>query len=260
MEIKIITFLFGCILLGIGVVGGGFQVKELNIPKVGNISRFFSTILGLFFIIMGFGLEDMDRPLPPEPVPSPTPTIEPSPSPSPDLPSYSSEDTYIYWMTWKNFADQVSEPFGIYTAAYSVENSQGLSELYTAFANALSDVPVQRTDAELIELASDAIMLYRRRANLFQDQANILYRYIQFQQANSSSDKAIEAIIRGILSEDPLIVPREMVEQQRRFEEEWQNNLDLLSQVNDQVIELASKRDSLRLRLTSKYTLDFEKF
>ncbi len=57
MEIKTIAFIFGVILIGIGILGGGFQVKELNIPKVGWFPRFFSIIVGAFFIVLGVGLD-----------------------------------------------------------------------------------------------------------------------------------------------------------------------------------------------------------
>jgi len=35
MSIEIVAFVFGGLLLFVGVVGGGFEVKELEIPKVG---------------------------------------------------------------------------------------------------------------------------------------------------------------------------------------------------------------------------------
>jgi len=57
MELKVATFIFGSILLSIGMFGGGFQLKELSVPKIGRISRFIATLLGVFFILVGFGFE-----------------------------------------------------------------------------------------------------------------------------------------------------------------------------------------------------------
>ncbi len=57
MENKTIAFIFGVILIGIGILGGGFQLRELNIPKVGWFPRFFSIIVGAFFIVLGVGLD-----------------------------------------------------------------------------------------------------------------------------------------------------------------------------------------------------------
>ncbi|NJK75857.1 MAG: hypothetical protein HC942_19970 [Microcoleus sp. SU_5_6] len=63
MELKILTFILGSILLLIGIFGGGFQVKELKIPQIGKFSRFLATSLGIFFILISLGL---DTPTPPD--------------------------------------------------------------------------------------------------------------------------------------------------------------------------------------------------
>ncbi len=60
MELASVTFIFGSILLSVGMFGGGIQLKELSIPKVGRISRFIATMLGVFFILIGFGLQSTD--------------------------------------------------------------------------------------------------------------------------------------------------------------------------------------------------------
>lgn len=57
MELKILTFILGSILLLIGIFGGGFQVKELKIPQIGKFSRFVATSLGIFFIVLSLGLD-----------------------------------------------------------------------------------------------------------------------------------------------------------------------------------------------------------
>lgn len=55
MTIQIAAFAFGGILLFVGVLGGGFEVKELKVPRVGPGVRVLSAVVGLFFICLGFG-------------------------------------------------------------------------------------------------------------------------------------------------------------------------------------------------------------
>lgn len=55
MSIEIVSFVFGGILLFVGVVGGGFELKELKVPKVGMGVRVVSTIVGFLFVCLGFG-------------------------------------------------------------------------------------------------------------------------------------------------------------------------------------------------------------
>jgi hypothetical protein len=55
MSIQLAAFAFGGILMLVGVLGGGFEVKELRIPKVGPGARVLSAVVGLLFICLGFG-------------------------------------------------------------------------------------------------------------------------------------------------------------------------------------------------------------
>jgi hypothetical protein len=55
MSIEIVSFVFGGILLLVGVLGGGFEVKEIKIPKVGMGVRVLAAIVGLLFVCLGFG-------------------------------------------------------------------------------------------------------------------------------------------------------------------------------------------------------------
>jgi len=73
MEIKTIAFVFGVILLATGILGGGFQLKELNVPKVSWLPRFFATVVGTFFILLGVGLDS-----PSTTQPDPSPPVNPS--------------------------------------------------------------------------------------------------------------------------------------------------------------------------------------
>ena len=55
---EILSFLFGALLVLIGVVGGGFEIIQLKIPKVGLGVRIFATVVGLFFLFLGFASSD----------------------------------------------------------------------------------------------------------------------------------------------------------------------------------------------------------
>jgi len=53
MTLPIVIFAFGGLLLLIGILGGGFEIKGLKIPKVGSVPRLLATIASLFFIVWG---------------------------------------------------------------------------------------------------------------------------------------------------------------------------------------------------------------
>lgn len=56
MNHETLTFIFGALLLLIGILGGGFEAKELKVPKVGWSIRLISAIVGAFFIAMSLGV------------------------------------------------------------------------------------------------------------------------------------------------------------------------------------------------------------
>lgn len=56
MTLQILSFLMGCVLIGVAVVGGGFELKELKVPRVGYGARAFALFVGLAFIGTGIGL------------------------------------------------------------------------------------------------------------------------------------------------------------------------------------------------------------
>lgn len=70
MEPEFITFAFGGLLLVVAAIGGGFEIKEVKIPRVGAGGRALSLILGLVIISLGVGSSDTaDRgaqPAPPQ--------------------------------------------------------------------------------------------------------------------------------------------------------------------------------------------------
>jgi hypothetical protein len=56
MEIHVVCFIFGAILLGVGLVGGGVTVKDLSLPRVSWFSRLISFALGAFLMVLGISL------------------------------------------------------------------------------------------------------------------------------------------------------------------------------------------------------------
>ena len=56
MTANIMVLGFGAVLLLVGIVGGGFEIKEFKIPKVGTLSRMLAAIAGSIFILLGIGL------------------------------------------------------------------------------------------------------------------------------------------------------------------------------------------------------------
>src|SRR5262245_30014148 len=59
MAMQMAVFALGSLLMLVAVLGGGFEVKELKVPKVGRSSRISACVCGLLFIFLGIYL---DRP------------------------------------------------------------------------------------------------------------------------------------------------------------------------------------------------------
>jgi hypothetical protein len=57
MTPEIISFAFGALLILIGILGGGFEVRELKIPKVGPGVRILAAVGGLSCITLGIGIQ-----------------------------------------------------------------------------------------------------------------------------------------------------------------------------------------------------------
>ncbi|GLI57378.1 hypothetical protein PM10SUCC1_28920 [Propionigenium maris DSM 9537] len=55
-----ILILMGSLLLLIGIAGGGISIKEIKIPKVNNLSRTLSFIMGIGCIIGGIYIENLN--------------------------------------------------------------------------------------------------------------------------------------------------------------------------------------------------------
>ena len=48
------SFIFGALLLAVGILGGGFEVKEIKISNVTTSVRIFATLIGIVFVGLGF--------------------------------------------------------------------------------------------------------------------------------------------------------------------------------------------------------------
>jgi hypothetical protein len=57
MSLDTVAFVFGGLLLLVGIVGGGFEVRELKIPRVGWAPRLFATLAGLTFLYIGLSVQ-----------------------------------------------------------------------------------------------------------------------------------------------------------------------------------------------------------
>ncbi|HET6232285.1 MAG TPA: hypothetical protein VFE05_19580 [Longimicrobiaceae bacterium] len=58
----ILAFFVGSILIGVAVIGGGFEAKDVRIPKVGVFPRILSTFAGFGFISLAVGLYAQQHP------------------------------------------------------------------------------------------------------------------------------------------------------------------------------------------------------
>lgn len=57
MTIPLVTFALGGILILVSVLGGGFEVRELKIPKVNWITRLMAAVAGMLFIVVAIGID-----------------------------------------------------------------------------------------------------------------------------------------------------------------------------------------------------------
>jgi hypothetical protein len=69
MTPEIISFVFGVLLILIGILGGGFEVRKVKIAKVGRGTRLLAVVSGLSFITLGIAIQSRDTT--PEKVSSP---------------------------------------------------------------------------------------------------------------------------------------------------------------------------------------------
>ena len=74
MTLEVLSFILGAILLAVGVLGGGIEVKEIKIPKVTRFVRILSGCIGLVFILLGLLIAKIIPPIWKGPIP-PTPDL-----------------------------------------------------------------------------------------------------------------------------------------------------------------------------------------
>jgi hypothetical protein len=72
MGISMAVLAFGGLLLLVAITGGGFEVKELKVPKVGRTPRLASFVCSLVLLFVGLGLER-------RPAAAETPAADPKP-------------------------------------------------------------------------------------------------------------------------------------------------------------------------------------
>ncbi len=91
MSVQAILLLFGVLLLLIAIIGGGFEVRELKIPKVEKTPRIISAVVGLVFILLGIIYNSI--------------TVE---EPSVSQPAQLHQPGDIILGTWKEYGQQKS--------------------------------------------------------------------------------------------------------------------------------------------------------
>jgi hypothetical protein len=62
MTIEVISFIIGGILIGTAVVGGGFEIREIKMPRVGAGVRITSLVVGSGFLLLSMGMWSLNNP------------------------------------------------------------------------------------------------------------------------------------------------------------------------------------------------------
>src|SRR2546421_11616350 len=73
MTLQTMSFIFGALLLAVGILGGGFGVKEIKVSNVTTSVRIVAGLIGIVFVGLGF--------LQPGPPTRPAPVAAPRPTP-----------------------------------------------------------------------------------------------------------------------------------------------------------------------------------
>jgi hypothetical protein len=82
MTLQSMSFIFGAILLAVGILGGGFEIKEIKVSNVSIGVRIVAGMVGLFFIGLGFWQQPSAEPAPGSSGTGP-PRVNPRPLPKP---------------------------------------------------------------------------------------------------------------------------------------------------------------------------------
>lgn len=62
MTIEVVSFIIGGILVGTAIVGGGFEIKEIKMPRVGAGVRIVSLVVGSGFLLLAMGIWGLNNP------------------------------------------------------------------------------------------------------------------------------------------------------------------------------------------------------
>jgi PAN domain len=54
MTLQTMSFIFGALLLAVGILGGGFEVKEIKVSNVTTSVRIVADLIGIVFVGLGF--------------------------------------------------------------------------------------------------------------------------------------------------------------------------------------------------------------
>ena len=65
LNVAMISLIFGCILILIGLIGGGFELKEVKIPRVNTLIRICSVAIGIMFVFIAVVNRNEIKPLGP---------------------------------------------------------------------------------------------------------------------------------------------------------------------------------------------------
>lgn len=169
------------------------------------------------------------------------------------------EKTLEYWKSWKSLRDQYDEKSKPYFEELSIENSRGLSSLNRELATQLSGLSAVGVDAELSEIAAEAIQLYQYEATLFEKQADIFSKWINFTSKAESGENLGKAVFSGLFNkEDRTAGLNEVYQEQEQIKKEFKENSDSFTQIGEGINAMRAKRDALKVRLESKYGVSFD--
>ncbi|MGC1218082.1 MAG: hypothetical protein WA883_11470 [Phormidesmis sp.] len=169
MATSTVVFIFGAVLLALGLLGEGVSIKDISIPKISKISRFIFILLGSLFIIMGIGLgaselsENNSSPTVIEPAPTISPAetspepIEPAPTPPTPTPQPAPTATQPVEPSSPEASDD--EAFREQITAQMMTTSQwAVEQGYTFVASSVDKI--DRNQTQDIDLSLEANVSY----------------------------------------------------------------------------------------------------
>lgn len=79
MTLQTMSFIFGALLLAVGILGGGFEVKEVKVSNVTTTARIAAAVVGVIFVVLGFWQPGSLTLIGQTPTPAPSATTTPAP-------------------------------------------------------------------------------------------------------------------------------------------------------------------------------------